>query len=356
VIHQVPGADQIAAGHCHAHDYTDPGKPRIAWNDEAARAQLVDALVTDAVNLLGQLPDQPLGEAAANAVALLALVAGQDVEPAQGSDGTDGRWRIARRTVPDRVISTVDPEARHIHKNRTRHEEGFKGHLAVEPESGIYTEVALRPGCGAENHEAAVAEDLLASKAELTVLGDAAYGTGEGRQALTRQGHTLVIKPPPLRQAIPGGFSLADVVIDTAAGTVTCPAGNTIASGGRAGDGTRTAQFKAVCRTCPLRQRCTTSKTGRNVRVHPHHDILAAARHQVRTDPVWQVEYRRWRPGVERGVAWLVAGGNRRLRYRGVVNNDVWLHTRAAVLDLRCLINLGLTRTAETWTLAAVPA
>jgi hypothetical protein len=31
----------------------------------------------------------------AEAVALLALVAGQDVEPAEGSDGTDGRWRIA---------------------------------------------------------------------------------------------------------------------------------------------------------------------------------------------------------------------------------------------------------------------
>ena len=30
---------------------------------------------------------------------LLALVAGQDVEPAEGSDGTDGRWRIARPAI-----------------------------------------------------------------------------------------------------------------------------------------------------------------------------------------------------------------------------------------------------------------
>jgi IS5 family transposase len=38
----------------------------------------------------------------------LALVAGQHVEPTEGSDGTDGRWRIARKVAPDRVISTVD--------------------------------------------------------------------------------------------------------------------------------------------------------------------------------------------------------------------------------------------------------
>ena len=51
-------------------------------------------------------------------MALLALVAGQDVEPAEGSDGTDGRWRIARKVAEDRVVSTVDPEARHTRKSR----------------------------------------------------------------------------------------------------------------------------------------------------------------------------------------------------------------------------------------------
>ena len=46
----------------------------------------------------GHLPDQELGPRAAEAVALLALIAGQDVEPVEGSDGTDGRWRIAGRS------------------------------------------------------------------------------------------------------------------------------------------------------------------------------------------------------------------------------------------------------------------
>ena len=66
--------------------------------------------------LLGHLPDQELGPRAAEAVALLALLAGQDVEPVDGADGTDGRWRIAQKVAPDRVISTVDTETRHAHK------------------------------------------------------------------------------------------------------------------------------------------------------------------------------------------------------------------------------------------------
>lgn len=232
VIHGVPGAEQVAVQWCTAHDYTDPGKPRIAWNDEQARSALVDALVTDALNLLGRLPERQLDEKAADAVGLLALVAGQDVEVADDSDGRDGRWRIDRGTVHDRVVSTVDTEARHIHKNRTRHQEGFRAHAACEPETGLLTEVALTQGGGQENHEAAVAEDLLADESEdLTVLGDTAYGTGDLREALEADGHTLVIKPPPLRQAVPGGFTTDDFQVDTQAGTVTCPAGHIKAPG-----------------------------------------------------------------------------------------------------------------------------
>ena len=279
VIREVPGGGEVAGRWCTAHDYRDPGKPRIAWDDEEARAALVSALVTDALSLLEHLPGQQPSERAANAVGLLALVAGQDVEPAEGSDGTDGRWRIAKRTAKDRVVSTVDPETRHIHKNRTRHQDGFKGHVSFEPEAGLFTAVALTGGSGQGNHEAAVAPGLLAGEdEELTVLGDTAYGTGELRERLQAGGHTPVIKPPPLRPAVPGGFTISDFTVDDQAGTVTCPAGHTVALGRRHADGTRLAQFKALCRGCPLRQRCTTSKTGRVLSVHPQHALLAAAR------------------------------------------------------------------------------
>jgi IS5 family transposase len=353
VIREVPGAPEVAGQWCTAHDYGDPGKPKIAWDDEAARAALVDALVTDALNLLRQLPPQRLSEQAATAVGLLALVAGQDVEPAENSDGSDGRWRIASRTAPDRVVSTVDPDARHIHKSRTRHQEGFKGHVSFEPETGLFTAVALTGGSGAGNHEAVIASRLLdGEEGELTVLGDAAYGTGELRERLQASGHAAVIKPPPLRQAIPGGFTIDDFTVDDQAGTATCPAGHTVALGRPQAGGSRQAQFKARCRNCPLRERCTTSKTGRTLNVHPQHALLAAAR-RTAADPAWQDEYRRWRPPVERAIAWLVAHGNRRVPYRGIPKNNTWLHHRAAALNLRRLVNLGLTRTSDgSWALA----
>ena len=102
VARVVPCATEVIAALCRGHDYTQAGKPRIASDDDAASAELVDALVRDAHRLLGHLPDHELVPKAADAVALLALVAGQDVEPAEGSDGLHRCWRIARRVAPDR--------------------------------------------------------------------------------------------------------------------------------------------------------------------------------------------------------------------------------------------------------------
>jgi hypothetical protein len=352
VIREVPGAAGAAAAACTAHDYRDPGKPKIAWNDEQARTALVSALVNDALALLDCLPAQPGGQAA-DAMGLLALVAGQDVEPAEGSDGSDGRWRIARRTAPGRMVSVTDPDSRHVHKSRARQQDGFKAHVSFEPETGLFTAVELTRGSGAGTYEAAVAARLLAGEQEpVAVLGDTAYGTGELRQHLRDSGHAAVIKPPPPPQPVPGGFTTDDFTTDEQAGTVTCPAGQVTALGRPQADGRRQASFKALCRGCPLRHRCTTSQTGRVLSVHPQHALLAAAR-RAAASPAWQDEYRRWRPPVERAIAWLVARGNRRVPYRGITKNNAWLHHRAAALNLRRLTSLGLTPTTEgTWALA----
>jgi hypothetical protein len=90
-----------------AHDYDRPGKPVCAWDDPQARQALVSGLVNDALAVLAAVADAELDVEQAEAVALLALVAGQDVEPGE----RPGSWRIARRVAHDRVISTVDPQA-----------------------------------------------------------------------------------------------------------------------------------------------------------------------------------------------------------------------------------------------------
>src|SRR4051794_17138617 len=148
VRREVPGAAEVVAAHCTAHDYDDPGKPAIAWNDPDARTRLVDELVTDAHRLLGHLPERDLGPREAEAVALLALVAGQDVEPVENGDGTDGRWQIARQVAYDRVISTVDPDARHAHKTVRRRGGGVTPHGGGGPPPRRITPPPRAPAAG----------------------------------------------------------------------------------------------------------------------------------------------------------------------------------------------------------------
>jgi hypothetical protein len=340
----VPGAGEVVAQRCSAHHYDDPGKPAIAWNDAQARGELVDALVRDALAVLDALPAEQADPKAADALALLALIAGQDVELVdEGSDPP--RWRIAQRVAPDRVISVVDPEARHAHKTVHRRQDGFKAHVAIEPDTGLITDCTLTKASGVDTHDAVVGLALLRQEPEpVEVLADSAYGTGEARAALADAGHSAVIKPIPLRSAVPGGFTLDDFTVDHAAGTVTCPNGLT-RSVTRSGN----AVFGLACRTCPLRQRCTTAKDGRTVRLHEHEALLRAARRQAQTVE-FQTVYRRHRPMVERSIAWLVRG-NRRLRYHSVIKNDHWLHHRAAAINLRRLLTLGLARNTASWAL-----
>lgn len=352
VRREVPGAAEVVAAHCTAHDYDDPGKPAIAWNDPEARVALVDALVGDAHRLLGHLPEQQLGAREAEAVALLALVAGQDVEPVEGSDGTDGRWQIARRVAADRVISTVDPDARHAHKTVERRIDGFKAHLLAEPDTGLITGCLLTRASGPDTGDAAVGIDLLAADDSLPappvqVLGDSAYGTGPMLAALATAGHTAVIKPWPTRSVIPGGFTTADFTVDSVADTLTCPAGHTVPITTRK----RAAKFGARCADCPLRARCTTSPRGRAVLIGEYDALQRAHRARASTED-FQAAYRRHRPMVERSIAWLTRG-HRRVPYRGTAKNDAWLHLRVAAINLRRLLNMGLTNTDGQWALPA---
>jgi len=361
---EVPGAAAQIAQVCSGHDYRKPGKPQIDWDDPEAKDAVVSALVNDAQALLAALDGAELEEQAQAAVALLALVAGQDVEPAAGSDGTDGRWRIARKVAEDRVISTVDPDARHTRKSSESRRDGYRAHVAAEPETGIITDEELTKAAGAENSDPAVAERFLAAESAqatpdpqpadhdarvLEWYGDSAYGTGDLRDAIAKAGQLAVIKPKPLQVAVQGGFTVDDFTVDHAAGTVTCP--NAIT---RPVSQTGVATFGALCRTCPLRGRCTTSKTGRKLVLGDHDTLLRQARHDWAADSRLRKAYRQHRPNVERVISQLASRGGRRLRlrYLGVANNNAWLKRRTAALNLRNLIGRGLTRRDRTWVLA----
>ena len=116
---------------------------------------------------------------------------------------------------------------------------------------------------------------------------------------------------------------------------------------------TRIATFGALCRDCPLRERCTTCKAGRHLVLHERDDLLRAARADwaaaggLREDYMTPAQRRAGhRPGRH------LAGRRLRLRYRGTAKNDAWLKRRTAALNLRNLLGKGLARRDGTWALA----
>ena len=320
----------------------EPGRPPCDWDDPADVDRLVSELVDDANELVWAAEELDLVDPqAVDAVALLALVAGQDVEPGD----RPGQWRIANRTAPDRVVSTVDPESRHTHKTSHSYRDGYKAHVAVEPDTGLVTDAELTPG---NTGDAEAAPGLIDDEpAGTEILGDSAYGSGDLRDHLHQHDMTAVIKPPPLRVAVTGGYTLDDFDIDTTECSVTCPAGITVTL-----TPGRRASFGAHCATCPIRRRCTKAAAGRVIVLNKHHDLLADARAHAATDAFDEV-YRQHRPMVERSIAWLVRG-NRRLRYRGVARNRAWWSLRCGAVNLKRLVNLGLTvDPTGIWTIPA---
>ena len=306
-------------------DYATVGKPPCDWDDPTAREALIDALVGDAQAALGALDGHELAGALAEAAELLGLVAGQDVEA-----GDDGIFRIARRVARDRLISTVDVEARHGHKSRARTFDGYKSHLGVDPDDELITGVAVtaantadrevidelldqpataqpdpdtdddigEPAAGPGDDRGSDSQGGGSGSKDFEVYGDSAYADGATLEQQAARGHDMRTKVPPVRN--PNGYSKDQFSIDLAAGTVTCPARHTVTIG--RGARHRSARFGALCQSCPLRAECTKAVRGRVISIHPQEAALQHAKTRQQ-DPVWQQDYRAHRPVVERKIS-----------------------------------------------------
>jgi hypothetical protein len=326
------------------------GKPDIDWRDETARERLISELVEDARTIIGW-DCSGLGDKQLDAVGLLGVLAGQDVEPVPGSDGTDGRWRIAQKVAADRVISTVDPETRHARKTRSNKRDGFKAHVVVEPDTGIVTAARITRAGGDGTGDGQVGADLITQDSavgtgEVTqILGDSAYATMKMLTVCANNGLEAVIRPQALTPAVDGGFTVDDFTIDTAKRTVTCPNGQTKQL-------SKSGQVKfTACPTCPLRAKCTKASY-RTIRIDG--PALAHRAHRAavaRAGTRWENTYRTRRPMVERSLAWATRGA-RRVPYRGVAKNNSWWQLRAASVNIKRLMTLGLERRNGAWQIA----
>lgn len=341
-------------------DYASAAKPQIDWDDSDARETLIDSRAKDAYAILALLDGRELAPVVAEAAELVATVVGQDLE-----EDNDGTFRIARRVAPDRVISTVDPEARRGHKTTSKGFDGYKGHVAVDPDTEVITNTVVTPGNAGD---ASVAEDLIddlldgetADDTATTtddntdndgddrpaVYGDAAYGTGEFLDHLAGNDIASRCKTqPPANKA--GLFPKDRFGIDLKADTVTCPNGVTVPIRRRP-NGNGMASFAGHCTNCPLRAECTNAKDGRSVRVGRYEQRLADARRQ-QSQPEWAADYRATRPKVERKIGHLVRRrhGGRQARVRGKAKVDADFNLLAAATNLARLAVLRLTSTPD---------
>jgi hypothetical protein len=318
-------------------------------------------------------------------VTLLARLVGQDLDV-----GEDGIFRIARRVAKDRVISTVDPDARHGHKTSARGFDGYKGHVAVDPDSELITATtvtagnvgdasaagelladeldataaqppagpqaqASQPAAGEPEQPAdSVADTSTEGPAEdqpgdgrLSVYGDSAYGSGELLGKLEQADAQINCKVQP--PVAPGGRFPKDAFqIDLVTGTVSCPAGHTVTLK-PAGDA-QLAHFGTLCAGCPLAAKCTTSPNGRTIHLGPYEQQLTRARER-QTDPAWKADYTATRPKVERKIAHLTRRrhGGRRARVRGKPKVTADFSLLAAAVNLARLALLGLAGQGGGW-------
>jgi Transposase DDE domain len=365
-------------------DYRTAGKAVCDYDDPQAREELIAGLAEDALAVLVALEGLKLSAELGQAVTLMARVVGQDLE-----EGEDGVFRIARRVAKDRIISTVDPDARHGHKTSARGFDGYKGHVAVDPDSELITATTVTAGNVGDATPAAelLADELpdsdrepsadpvgenpgprepvedepadehavAAEQAErsdpgeqpLSVYGDSAYGAGEFLNTLEQAGAKVNCKVQP--PVAPGGrFSKDRFSIDLQAGTVRCPAGRTVTLR-KAGEG-QAAYFAQHCVGCPLAQHCTTSADGRTVYVGPYEQQLAAAR-QRQSDPAWKADYTATRPKIERKISHLMRRrhGGRRARVRGKPKVAADFALLAAAVNLARFAMLRLAGHGGAW-------
>lgn len=324
-------------------DYTSKArKPAINYRDDVAVEEALTALITGAVALIDAATKcASLTQRQVDALGLLGLLSFQDVECV---DEHEGRFRLKRSVAKNRVVSTVDPDARHVHKSQKHYIDGFKGHIAVEPDTEIITEAILTKGNVTDTEAAQV---LLGRESDPCVIfGDAGYSAGAFRSDLKAKGHDAVIKPHPLSVSISGGYSIDDFVVNESDHTVTCPANHTVTI-----SSSKRASFMKYCGICPQRERCTRAKRGRVIVFSPHHQINQRARQDFSGD--LKASYNTHRPTVERVHAQMKRKlSSAKVRYRGVRKNDMFYALLAATWNLKVLLRNSLVNNQGTWTLA----
>ena len=302
----------------------------IDWDDHDQRSDALQRLVGEAQALLdwareraSDAMDKREVEAAAT---LLERVLHQDTEP---DPDRPTRVRIRKGVATERVCSVGDPDMRHGRKSRSQAFSGYKRYIAMSVEAPLILAAETRPANVVERDAVPSLVDQIAPFGELEeVFIDRGFLAHPEIAQLDRDG--VKIRCRPWREPTkPGHFGKSAFAIDFRRRLVTCPAG----SSAQYSADSPTARFdQETCARCPQRPKCTDSKEGRTVTLHPHerlHRKLANRRATKRG----RLELR-GRVVVEHRLARIGNLQTDRARYKGTRKNTLDLRRHAVVANL----------------------
>lgn len=309
----------------------------IDWDDVTARHQALGQVVGQARELVSwahqRLPETMRHPDVVEAVSLLQTVIDQNTEP---DPETPGGLRVPRGVPPDRVCSVGDPAMRHGRKSKSKAFNGYKRHVVTHVDVPLVLGARALPANVPENEAVPALLDDIEKYGSLSeLLIDRGYVSHDRVSALSGRGIPVRCRPWPQNNN-KGGFTKADFQIDLRSRTVVCPQGHQASFTEKS----RLAKFSAHdCAVCPLRPRCTTSKGGRTVAVHPQEALLRKLVHAANTSN--GRKRLRKRVPVEHRLARIQSKQGGRARYKGTRMNTFDLRRHAALanlLELRCAV------------------
>jgi len=84
------------------------------------------------------------------------------------------------------VIATVDPQTRHTRKSKFNRKDGYRGHVAAEPETELITDCEMTKTCGQDGSDPVVGEQMISRDCFHETGTQAAAHRGSGRGAQGR--------------------------------------------------------------------------------------------------------------------------------------------------------------------------
>ena len=301
----------------------------LDWDDPTARDQAL-GMVLDALAAFEGWLDGHAAVVADQPQVLVNLAAAEQVRAQDVVTSVTGTPTLRQGVAEDRRISLEDAAMRHGRKSRSQLVDGYKRHVLRDLDSGLIPAVGITP---ANLPEASVTDSI---SLDLHVQGlrlrelhiDRAYLAS---RLVQERDDDLEIscKAWPVRNG--PHFAKTAFVLDWERHEIRCPDGAVLPFTVGAN-----VQFGAErCGGCALRERCTTSKTGRSVSIHPDERLLQELRErQLSAEGRAKL---RERVAVEHSLAHIGYWQGDRARYRGERKNLFDLRRTAVVHNLHII-------------------